>query len=159
MKIHKAISIIQFKLEGQLIQGNPEYNMDDRRLLHQMDLERGIVKVEGKEYPLLDTNFPTVDPQDPYKLTDEEARIIRRLRRAFLRCEKLQRHIRFLYSKGSLYKRYNGNLLFHGCLPLDNDGSFRKVTIFGKKYSGKALYDILDQNVRKAYFADRKSVV
>ena len=153
MKIHKAISVIQFKLEGQLIQENPEYEMDQRRLLHQMDLEKGVVIVEGKEYTLLDTYFPTVDPKDPYKLTEEESRVVRRLRRAFLRCEKLQRHIRFLYAKGSMYKKYNGNLLFHGCIPLNKDGSFRKVKIFGEEYCGKALYDVLDRYARKAYFS------
>jgi fructose-1,6-bisphosphatase III len=154
MKIHKAISVIQFKLEGQLIQENPEYEMDQRRLLHQMDLEKGVVVIEGKEYTLLDKYFPTIDPKDPYKLTDEESRVIRRLRRAFLRCEKLQRHIRFLYAKGSMYKKYNGNLLFHGCVPLNKDGSFRKVKIFGEEYCGKALYDVLDRYARKAYFSN-----
>lgn len=153
MKIHKAISVIQFKLEGQLIQENPEYEMDQRRLLHQINLEKGVVTIEGKEYTLLDKNFPTIDPKDPYKLTEEESRVVRRLRRAFLRCEKLQRHIRFLYAKGSMYKKYNGNLLFHGCIPLNKDGSFRKVKIFGEEYSGKALYDVLDRYARKAYFS------
>lgn len=153
MKIHKAISVIQFKLEGQLIQEHPEFGMERRLLLHQMNLEKGTVMVEGVEYPLLDQRFPTINPEDPYKLTEEESRIIRRLRRAFLRCEKLQKHIRFLYAKGSLYKRYNGNLLFHGCVPMNNDGSFRKVNICGKDYCGKALYDILDHYARKAYYS------
>ena len=152
-KMHKAISVLQFKLEGQLIKRHPEYGMENRLLLDKMDLERGVVTVEGKEYPLLDTNFPTIDPKDPYALTDSEADIIYKLKRAFTNCEKLQRHVRFLYAKGNLYKTYNGNLLFHGCVPLNEDGSLREVEIEGKKYKGKALYDILERWLRKGYYA------
>lgn len=152
MKIHKAISIIQFKLEGQLIMTHPEYDMDERNLLHQMDLEHETVTVEGKRYKLLDTNFPTVDPKHPYQLSEGEEQVIKRLCWAFRHSEKLQRHIRFLYSKGSLFKICNGNLLFHGCVPLNEDGSFTKVELFGKKYSGRKLYEALESFARKAYF-------
>ena len=94
-----------------------------------------------------------MDPKDPYALTPEEAEVMERLQSAFLKCEKLQRHVRFLYTNGSLYKVYNGNLLYHGCVPLNNDGTFRKVRIFGKEYSGKALYDILEVYARKGYYS------
>lgn len=153
MKMHKAISIIQFKLEGQIIQRHPSFHMESRLLLDKIDLEKGAVVVDGVSYPLLDTNFPTLDPSDPYKLTDEEAEVMKRLMNAFVKCEKLQSHVRFLYSKGSLYKVYNSNLLYHGCVPLNEDGSFRKVNIFGHQYSGKSLYDILERYARKGYYS------
>ncbi len=152
-KMHKAIAIIQFKLEGQLIQRRPEFAMEHRLLLDKMDLEKGTVTVEGKVYPLKDKTFPTLDPKHPYELTPEEADVIERLTQAFLNCERLQRHIRFLYAKGSLYKVYNSNLLYHGCVPFNEDGSFKKVNIYGKYYSGKALYDVLEHYARKGYFA------
>ena len=100
-----------------------------------------------------DMYLPTVDPASPYELTEEEAKVMQRLQQAFLRCEKLQRHVRFLYSKGSLYKVYNGNLLYHGCVPLNEDGSFSSVEIYGKRYQGKALYDILEHYARRGYYA------
>lgn len=152
-KMHKAISIIQFKLEGQLILRRPEFKMEHRLLLDKMDLEKGTVMVEGKEYPLKAKNFPTLDPKQPYELTSEEADVIERLTQAFVNCERLQRHIRFLYSKGSLYKVYNSNLLYHGCVPFNEDGTFKKVNIYGEFYSGKALYDVLENYARKGYFA------
>ncbi len=152
-KMHKAISIIQFKLEGQLIKEHPEWNMDDRLLLDKMDLEKGTVMLYGKEYKLNDTYFPTIDMKNPYELTQEEADVVERLKTSFLGSERLQRHIRFLYTKGSLYKVYNGNLLYHGCVPLNEDGSFKEVNIYGKTYSGKALYDILEHYARKGYYS------
>lgn len=152
-KIHKAISIIQFKLEGQLIKEHPEFDMEKRLLLDKMDLERGVVNVEGVEYPLKDTYFPTVDPKDPYQLTQEEADVVDRLKMAFVNCERLQKHVRFLLTKGSFYKVHNGNLLYHGCVPMNEDGSFTKVNIYGKKYAGKELYDVLENYVRKGYYS------
>lgn len=152
-KMHKAITIIQFKLEGQLIKRHPEYQMDHRLLLNQIDIKKGTVMVEGKEYPLRDTNFPTIDWADPYALSSEEADVIDRLTMAFQNCEKLQRHVRFLFTQGSLYKVYNGNLLYHGCVPMNEDGSFASVEVYGKKYAGKALYDILENYARKGYYA------
>lgn len=151
--MHKAIAVIQFKLEGQLIKKHPEWDMDARLLLDKMNLEKGTVMVEGVEYELRDTNFPTIDPADPYKLTFEESDIIRRLRLNFLNSERLQRHIRFMYTNGSLYKVYNGNLLFHGCVPLNEDGTFQEVEIYGEKYKGKELYDILEFYARKAFYS------
>lgn len=152
-KMHKAISIIQFKLEGQLIKRHPDWEMNDRLLLDRMDPEKGTILVDGVEYQLNDTFFPTFDKEHPYDLTYEENDVVRRLKNSFLRSERLQRHIRFLYKKGSLYKVYNGNLLYHGCVPLNEDGSFQEVKLFGKKYSGKALYDILEHYARKGYYS------
>jgi len=150
-KMHKAITIMQFKLEGQIIKEHPEYDMDDRLLLDKIDIDRGIVKLADKEYKLCDTNFPTIDWSDPYKLSEEEEEVMDRLRMAFMNCEKLQRHIRFLFTKGSLYNVFNGNLLYHGCVPINEDGSFRKVNVNGKFYAGKELYDVLENYVRKGY--------
>lgn len=152
-KMHKAIAIIQFKIEGHLIKEHPEWEMQERLLLDKMDLEAGTVTVEGRKYKLNDTNFPTLDKDDPYVLTQEELDVLQRLKASFTGSERLQRHIRFLYSKGGLYKVFNGNLLFHGCVPLEEDGTFRKVNIYGKEYSGKRLYDILDHYSRKGYYS------
>lgn len=153
MKIHKAIAIIQFKLEGQLIRKHPEFQMNDRLLLDKIDYEKKTVMVNGKEYAMLDTDFPTVDPADPYNLTPDEEQVMERIRQAFLKCEKLQRHVRFLFSKGSLYKVHNSNLLYHGCVPMDKNGKFLSVNVEGKKYKGKELYDVLDNLARKGYYA------
>ncbi len=151
--MHKAISIIQFKIEGQIIQRHKDFGMEDRALLHRIDYEKGTICLEGKEYKLLDTNFPTIDPKDPYALTDEEEEVMERLERAFAGCEKLQEHTRFLLAKGGLYKVYNNNLLYHGCVPLNEDGSLKEVEIFGNKFKGKSLYDALDRYLRKGFFA------
>ena len=152
-KMHKAISVIQFKLEGQLIMKHPDWHMEERLLLDKIDLEKGTCVVEGREYKLKDTSFPTINKEHPYELTDEEKDVVDRLRASFVNSERLQRHIRFLFSKGSLYKVYNGNLLYHGCVPLNEDGSFKEVNIYGKKYKGKALYDILEHYSRKGYYS------
>jgi len=152
-KIHKAIAIIQLKIEGQIIKNNPQFDMDDRLLLDKMDLEKGTVLWNGREYALKDTYFPTIDPKDPYALSPEEEEVVERLKTAFVHCDKLQRHIRFLYSQGSMYKVHNGNLLYHGCVPLNPDGSFAEVELYGSRFSGKALYDELEAYARKGYFA------
>ncbi len=153
MKIHKAIAVIQFKLEGQVIKKHPEFEMDDRLLLDKIDYEKKTVLAYGKEYPMLDTEFPTVDPKDPYNLTPDEEQVMARIQQAFLKCEKLQRHVRFLYSNGGLYKIHNSNLLYHGCVPLDENGNFKAVNVDGKKYRGRELYDVLDNYARKGYYA------
>lgn len=152
-KIHKAATVLQFKLEGQLIRRRPEFAMEDRALLHRIDYEKGTITLDGKEYPLLDINFPTIDPKDPYRLTAEEQQIMERLQQAFENCTKLQDHMMLLLNKGSLYRVYNGNLLYHGCVLLDENGEFSEVSVYGKSYKGKALYDVLDKYVRKAFFA------
>lgn len=152
-KMHKAIAIIQFKLEGQLYDKYPWFEMDNRKLLHLIDIEKGIITIEGKEYPLRDHRFPTVDWSNPYALSPEESDVVDRLVAAFTGCEKLQNHVRFLYTKGSMYKVYNGNLLYHGCVPMNADGTFKEVTIFDEKYKGKALYDKLESLARKGYYS------
>lgn len=152
-KMHKAIAIIRFKLEGQLVQKWPDFGMQNRCLLHKINYEKKTVEIDGQEYPMLDTYFPTVDPENPYELTPEETEVMARLRTSFIHCEKLQRHVRLMLKRGSMYKIYNGNLLYHGCVPMNEDGSFAKVNIYGKYYSGKELYDVLESYVRKAFFS------
>ena len=151
----KAISIIQFKLEADIIKRRPEFEMADRNLLHLVNYEKGTVMVYGKEYPMLDTNFPTVDPADPYRLTPEEEELVGKLHRSFVHCERLRRHIEFLLSDGSLYLVRNGNLMFHASMPLNADGSFKSVKIDGVTYAGKALMDKVDSLIRKAYFGEQ----
>ena len=153
LKMHKAISIIQFKVEGQIIKKNPGFKLEKRNLLHLIDFESGTIEIEGRTYELLDKNFPTVDPKHPYVLTREEEDIMERLERAFLNCEKMQEHMRFLLNKGGLYKVYNHNLLYHGCVPLNPDGSMKSVRIYGRAYKGKALYEVLESYVRKGFNA------
>lgn len=153
-KMHKAITVIQFKLEGQLIQAHPEFAMDDRCLLHRISPDKGVITLpDGKEYPLLDRNFPTIDWERPYELTEEENEVMERLDSAFRNCEKLQNHMSLLLDKGGLYCVYNGNLLFHGSVPMNEDGSFREVQIYGETYKGKALYDALEAYVRRAFYS------
>ena len=156
-RMHKAIAICQFKVEGQRIKAHPEYKLEKRLILDKIDLETGTVEIEGKVWPLRDTNFPTLDPEDPYKLTLEEEEMLNSLEASFLNSEKLQRHIKFLFSHGALYTKVNGNLLYHGCIPMTEDGEFEWVELNDVKLRGKALMDYLDDQVRKAYFSPRKS--
>lgn len=153
VRVHKAIAVLQFKLEGQVIKRHPEFGMDDRLLLDKVDRVKKTVTVYGKEYKMNDTDFPTVDTDDPYNMTPEEALVMKRLVSAFKHSEKLQRHVKFLFSKGSLYKTFNSNLLYHGCVPMDDKGNFKEVEVYGKKYKGKALYDILESYARKGYYS------
>jgi len=155
--IHKAATVLQLKLEGQVILRNPDFNMENRLLLDKIDYEKQTVCIDGKEYHMRDTDFPTVDPKDPYKLTPEEGLVMERLCDAFAKSYKLQKHTRFLFSKGGMYKTYNGNLLYHGCVPLNPDGSFTKVTIGDKQYSGKALYDILENYARRGFYSNQNT--
>ena len=152
-KMHKAIAIIQFKLEGQIIKKHPEFDLDHRLLLDKINLEEGTVEIEGVKWPLNDTNFPTLDPNNPYALTDDEIEVMNSLEASILHSEKLQKHIRYMFSRGALYMCVNGNLLFHGCLPMTEDGEFQEVDIYGKKLKGKALMDHLDEMMRASYFA------
>ena len=154
-RMYKAITIILFKLEGQKVLRRPEYDMEDRALLHKIDYENNAITIGDRVYPLADCDFPTVDPQDPYKLTVEESHVINQLTDSFLHSEKLQKHVRFLYSKGSLYKVHNGNLLFHGCIPMDAEGKLLSFTIGGKERSGREFMDYADKTARKAYYAKR----
>ena len=152
-KMHKAIAIIQFKLEGQMIKKHPEFLMDDRLLLDKINHKYGTIRINGNDYKLLDNNFPTIDPKNPYELSSREAELMEKLKAAFINCEKLQEHVRFLYRKGSLYKVYNNNLLFHGCVPLNNKGELLEVELCGQKFKGKALYDELEKLLRKGYYS------
>lgn len=151
-KIQKAIAIIQLKLEGKLIKKHPEYNMDDRLLLDKIDYENGMVQIGDKVYKMNDTAFPTIDKKDPYKLSKEEEEIIERLKSSFMHSEKLNKHINFLYSKGHIYQKFNDNVLFHGCIPMTEDGDFDKVEIMGKSLMGKELLDHIENIAHKAYF-------
>lgn len=151
VKIQKAMAVIQFKVEAQLIDENPGFGLEDRKLLDKIDYERGTVMLGGIEYELTDTVFPTVDLADPYRLTPEEEDVMQRLEQAFTGCEKLQRHMRFFLDAGSLYKICNGNLLFHACVPLNADGSLMETEVFGETYKGRALYDVMERYVRAAF--------
>ena len=153
-KMHKAIAIIQFKLEGHIIKRRPHFKMEDRLLLEKINYEEGTINLYGKTYPLNDRNFPTIDPKNPYALTKEEEELVEKLKSSFLNSEKLQKHIRFMLTNGSMYLKFNSNLLYHGCIPVHEDGTFKKVKIgsSGKAYSGKAYFDRLEILVREGYF-------
>lgn len=151
-KMHKAIAVIQFKAEGQIIRRHPEYEMDSRILLTAIDYQRGTVVIEGKEYPMMDMEFPTIDPSDPLKLSEEEEELLHTLTLSFCHSALLHKHIKFLYSNGSMYKCCNSNLLYHGCIPMKEDGSFDEMAVNGKAYKGRALMDFIDKQVKKAYF-------
>ena len=156
-RMYKAVTIILFKLEGQKLLRHPEFGMADRLLLDKIDYETKTITIGGKTYPLLDWDFPTVDPADPYALTEEENHVITQLTDSFRNSEKLQKHIRFLYSKGGLYKVFNGNLLFHGCIPMNGDGSLMTFTIGGKERKGREFLDYAEKTARKAYYDKRGS--
>ena len=154
-RMYKAITIILFKLEGQKLLRRPEFGMGDRLLLDRIDYENKTIDIGGEVYPLADCDFPTVDPADPYRLTEEESHVISQLTDSFRHSEKLQKHTRFLYSKGGLYKVYNGNLLFHGCIPMTEDGKLLSFTIGGKTRSGREFLDYAEMTARKAYYDKR----
>lgn len=149
-QMHKAISVIQWKLEAEIIARNPEYGMEDRNKLHCIDFESGTVRIEGVDYPMKDYDFPTIDPDNPYELTEDESSIIRHMHSSFVGSEKLRRHIRCMLHRGSFYLARNNNLLFHASLPLNEDGTFKTVRVAGEPFSGKALLDRLDRLVQHA---------
>lgn len=155
-KMHKAISIIQFKLEGQTVLRHPEWHMNHRALLDKINYEKGTITIDSKTYPLLDTNLPTIDPENPYELSRYEQDLMNQLWRSFRKSEKMQRHLRMLYEHGSLYLVRNGFLLYHAAIPLNNDGSFTEADVCGKKVSGKALMDRTDEVIRMAYYGEGK---
>ena len=152
-QMYKAITMIQFKVEGQIIGRNPDFEMDNQRLLDKIDYTKKTVRIEGVEYPLLDCDFPTVNPEDPYALSPEEDQVMKQLIYGFTNSEKLKNHIRLLYEKGSLYRIYNGNLLYHGCVPLNEDATFKHSMVGGKETCGRAMYDMLEDYARKAFYA------
>ena len=150
-KIHKAITIIQFKIEGQMIKKHPEYDLDNRLLLDKMNLKRGYVEIEGKKYEINDTNFPTLIKDDIYRLTDEEQEVLERLCDSFKNSPKLNEHIDFLYKKGELYTIFNSNLLFHACIPMKSNGEFKEVEFLGKRLKGKEYLDEINDIVNKIW--------
>ncbi len=156
-KMHKAISIIQFKLEGQIIQRHPEWEMNDRLLLDKIDLTKGTITIGDSTYPLLDTNLPTIRPDSPYSLTEEEEELMVQLERSFRKSEKLQRHLRQLYDHGSLFLVRNGFLLYHAAIPLNEDGTFTEVDVCGKRVKGRQLMERIDEVIRAAYFGHGKA--
>ena len=159
-QMHKAITILQFKLEGEIIKRNPGFRMEGRLLLERINYEKGTIELEGLTYPLNDHRFPTINPVNPYEMIPEERELIEKLKSSFQNSDKLQRHISFLYSNGSMYLKNNSNLLYHGCIPLDKEGGFKKVHIgaLDKEYSGKEYLDRLDILVREGYFNTKNPV-
>jgi fructose-1,6-bisphosphatase-3 len=153
-KMHKAISIIQFKLEGGIIDRHPEWKMDDRKLLHHIDREKGVLVLDGKEYEMCDTDFPTVDPEHPYELTAEEMDVMNNLHHSFVMRDRLNKHIRCLLSHGCIYNIYNSNLLFHASVPLNEDGTMKEVLIGKQKYKGKELLTKVGLTIREAFNSD-----
>jgi fructose-1,6-bisphosphatase-3 len=152
-RMQKAITLIQFKLEGQIIKRRQHYNMDDRLLLDKIDCDRAVVRIGDGDFDLIDTNFPTLDPDDPYTLTSREQQVMNRLALSFQTSAALQKHVRFLYSNGGMYRVYNNNLLYHGCISLNPDGSFTELVIHGQAYSGKSYMDRVERLARQGYFA------
>ncbi len=153
----KAISIILFKLEGQIIRRNPDYHMEDRLLLDKVDFDTSTIEIDGKVYPLTEQNWPTINRMDPYALDPTERSIMDELEQLFRESEQLQKHIAFLYRCGSLYKSFNGNLLFHGCVPLDADGNLKALHFDGRIYQGKSYMDYADAMARRAFFGNTRS--
>lgn len=158
-KMHKAITIIQLKLEGKLIDAHPEWNMSERNLFKKVDFDNFTIEENGKIHTLKDRNFPTVDKNNPLELSEGEKELMNVLTNSFKHSEKLNRHIRFLLSHGSMYKIFNSNLMFHGCIPMKENGEFAEMNILGRKYGGQALFDIIDKIVNNAYYEyDKKTL-
>lgn len=150
-KIHKAITIIQFKLEGQMIKRHPEYHLENRLLLDKMNLEKGYVKINGEKYEINDTNFPTIDKDNIYELSPEEKEVMERLCESFRKSPRLNEHIDFLYKKGELYTIFNSNLLFHACVPMDENGEFKEVEFLGRRTKGKEYFDLINETINKIW--------
>lgn len=151
-KMHKAISIMQFKMEAQIIKRHPEFGMEGRLLLDKIDFEKGTINIKGIDYPMLDMNFPTIDPKDPFSLSDEEQDVMDKIKSSFVNSGDLQRHVRFLLSNGSIYTIFNSNLLYHGCIPLNADGSLKEVNFRGKRLKGKDYLDAVERVMREGYY-------
>jgi fructose-1,6-bisphosphatase-3 len=151
-QMNKAITIIQFKVEYAIVKRHPEYEMENSLLLHKIDFAKGTIEIDGKQYPLKDTLFPTIDPSSPYQLTLEEKEVLDKLVSSFKNSGKLQEHVRFLFSKGSLYTIYNSNLLYHGCVPMDENRNFKVMMLDGVPYKGRELLDKLERVAREGYF-------
>ncbi|MBD5195742.1 MAG: fructose-1,6-bisphosphatase [Bacteroidales bacterium] len=152
--MHKAITVIQFKLEGQMIDRHPEWKMENRKLLNAMSPDFSTVTIKGKTYPMRDSNFPTIDPEDPYRLTEEEQALVNKLHRSFIISDKLSRHIQLLLNHGALYNIMNSNLMFHASVPLNSDGTLKEIEVMGQRHSGKALLQSIGVLMRGAFNDD-----
>lgn len=157
-RMQKAIAVIQFKLEGQTILRHPEWEMDRRNLLHRIDAVKGTVEIDGRTHPLLDAHLPTLDPADPYALSSEESACMDRLRQSFVSSSRLWQHMSFVTRRGSMWLRRDHALIFHGCLPVDERGEFLSLNVEGTQYAGRALFDALDEVVRRAMNAGVETV-
>ena len=153
----KAISIILFKLEGQIIRRNPDYGMQERLLLDKVNFDDATIEIDGVVHELKEKRFPTINRMDPYALDPAEREIMDELEKLFRESEQLQRHVTFLYNHGSMYRKFNGNLLFHGCVPLDEDGNLKALHFGGRIYQGKSYMDYADSIARRAYFSDDRT--
>ena len=153
----KAISIILFKLEGQIIRRNPDYGMQERLLLDKVNFDNATIEIDGVVHELKEKRFPTINRMDPYALDPAEREIMDELEKLFRESEQLQRHVTFLYNHGSMYRKFNGNLLFHGCVPLDEDGNLKALHFGGRIYQGKSYMDYADSIARRAYFSDDRT--
>lgn len=153
-KMHKAISVIQFKLEGAMVEAHPEWGMSSRRLLDKVNFTDDTVEIDGKIYAMKDFNMPTVDPADPYVLTREELHLLHKLHRSFVSSTQLRRHMDLLLSHGGMYGVYNSNLLYHASMPMNADGSLKDVEVAGATYHGRALMDRIDMLLRSAFNND-----
>ncbi|WP_048627048.1 fructose-bisphosphatase class III [Listeria ivanovii] len=150
-RMHKAMAIIQFKLEGEIIARHDEFHMKHRLLLDFIDYQKGTIRLKGQDYDLLDTHFPTIDPENPYQLSPAEQELIEKMTASFKNCRRLQKHVQFLYAKGSMFLTYNGNLLYHGCIPLHEDGTFMAMELRKKSYAGRQLLEQFEILTREAY--------
>jgi len=149
-RMQKAAAVMQFKLEGQLIERNPQWDLDHRRLMHRIDYENGTIEIDGRTYTLRDTNFPTVDPKKPYELSDDESNCLAYLKHSFLNSQKLQEQMKFMVGHGSMYLQRDDCLIFHGCVPVDEDGEFLPLQVNGQPLSGRAMFEEIEQVVRRA---------
>ena len=150
-RMQKAAAVMQFKLEGQMIARHPEWQMEHRRLLHRMNRETGTIQVDGVSYPILDVNFPTIDPDNPYELTSEERFCLERIRSSFMASQKLWNQIRWMVSHGRMHLRREEHLIFHGCVPVDQHGEFLPMMVGGQSYAGKALFDAIERFVYRLF--------
>lgn len=155
-RMHKAMAIIQFKLEKQVIDKNPEFNLQTRALLDKIDFDKKMVVIRGKVHPMKSCDFPTIDRKNPFKLTKDEEKVVNKLRESFVTSEKLKKHIELFINKGAMYSCYNGNLLIHGCMPVDSEGNFQKFTYENKQYEGKALLDFFDRKIRSIFYSEER---
>ena len=155
-RMHKAMAIIQFKLEKQVIDKNPEFNLQTRAILDKINFDKKTVVIRGKVHPMKSCDFPTIDRKNPFKLTKDEEKVVNKLRESFVTSEKLKKHIELFINKGAMYSCYNDNLLIHGCMPVDSEGNFQKFTYENKQYEGKALLDFFDRKIRSIFYSEER---